>query len=628
MGLPAGVKSPYRPDIDGLRAFAVVAVVFYHFNPSRFTGGFIGVDVFFVISGFLITGILTADIDKHRFSILKFYERPARRIFPALFFVIALTAIAAWFVLLPHDLYEFWRGVLATSFFVSNLLFASDYGYFVGSAARNPLLHTWSLAVEEQFYVAFPLLLWWITHYFPRHRIRLIWTVAVASFLYSAYLVRVEQSAAFYLAPSRAWELALGSLLALGAFPATSRRSVREGLGLVGACLLIFTLWGISEDMVFPGPAALVPCIGAALIIYAGSVGAGGTLVARALSMRPIVSVGLISYSLYLWHWPVLILYQHYAIAPDWRDRVWLLGVVFGLSYLTWRFVEQPFRGQDSPIRSRQILVYSTVATVLFTIFGGALISTAGSAWRFQPEIVRMADFLGYDDAGPTRVGKCFVTSESRGFDPAQCLALATGKPNYLLVGDSHAAHLWFGLAAVFPEVNFLQATASGCKPVINPVGVDRCTQLINDVYEDFLNKHPVDAILISVRFSNNDLAPLAAIVQALRKYAPRVVVLGPIIEYSKPLPELMAQGAMSQNSSVLAEGRKYEEVAATDKAFKTALPQYGISYISMLDTICPAAECIVVDAQNDPLQFDYGHLTARGSILVAKWWREQHLLP
>ncbi len=353
MGLPAGVKSPYRPDIDGLRAFAVVAVAFYHFNPSRFTGGFIGVDVFFVISGFLITGILTADIDKHRFSILKFYERRARRIFPALFFVIALTAIAAWFVLLPHDLYEFGRGVLATSFFVSNLLFASDYGYFVGSAARNPLLHTWSLAVEEQFYVAFPLLMWWITHYFPRHRIRLIWTVAVASFLYSAYLVRVEQSAAFYLAPSRAWELALGSLLALGAFPATSRRSVREGLGLVGACLLIFTLWGISEDMVFPGPAALVPCIGAALIIYAGSVGAGGTLVARALSMRPIVSVGLISYSLYLWHWPVLILYQHYAIAPDWRDRVWLLGVVFGLSYLTWRFVEQPFRGQDSPIRSR-----------------------------------------------------------------------------------------------------------------------------------------------------------------------------------------------------------------------------------------------------------------------------------
>lgn len=321
-----GSNLRYRADVDGLRAIAVSPVVLFHAGLQTFSGGYVGVDIFFVISGYLITSLLLKENRSRSFSIITFYDRRIRRIFPALFAVMLLSALAGGWLQTPADFQQFGQSVIATSLFSSNVFFWWKAGYFDSASDVKPLLHTWSLGVEEQFYIFFPVLLFVLYRWYSERGKYLLVLLALFSFILSVYAVETRPSAAFYLAPTRAWELLLGSLLAFDLFPEFNSRILREVGSLFGFGFILFSVLTYSQNSAFPGLRALPPCAGAALIIHSGA--SGVSYIRNALSIRPIVFVGLISYSLYLWHWPLIVLYKQYSIEEfsGWSVPVLFLG--------------------------------------------------------------------------------------------------------------------------------------------------------------------------------------------------------------------------------------------------------------------------------------------------------------
>lgn len=322
-------SSAYRADIEGLRALAVIPVILYHarlFSP----GGFVGVDVFFVISGYLITKIITSHLRCGHFTLAGFYQRRVRRIFPALFLMFAVSSAFAYLLLLPHELMQFGKSLIASAAFVSNVFFSSQSDYFDVASEQKPLLHVWSLAVEEQFYILWPLIVVALNKK-AGEKGTLLFCVIVSftSLLYGEYFVHQAPTAAFYLLPARAWELALGALLAMfinfGWFRQTPRY-VADIASIVGIALICVAIFSYDEVMPFPGFAALVPCVGAALVIGAGE--SRTTLGGRLLSLPPFALIGRISYSLYLWHWPILV-FSHIYLGRELRfdEKCWALSL-------------------------------------------------------------------------------------------------------------------------------------------------------------------------------------------------------------------------------------------------------------------------------------------------------------
>lgn len=608
----------YRADIDGLRALAVVPVLFFHLGVARFSGGFVGVDVFFVISGFLISTILCGEMRAGTYSIINFYERRIRRIFPALFSVLAATMIGAWCLYLPAQFAEFSRSVVAAAFFVSNIFYYSKFDYFDSFSSESPLLHTWSLAVEEQFYIVFPILLWLIFRYLRKYRAHAVFLICLASFVYSGWLLKTDSSATFYMATSRTWELGTGAFLAVAGIPALRTRFLNEGLGILGLGLLIYSYYHYSADAAFTGPTLAIPCLGAALLIYSGK---QGTLAARILSLKPLVWIGFISYSLYLWHWPLIVFYEYYFIkAPDglsFADKVMLLALSVVLAVLSWRYIEKPFR-QKGGFSARRIFQVSAGAMAAIALSASAVLALDGVPGRFAMPVDKMASFLSYDALKPMREGKCFLTSHftsMASFDKNDCLRMDKSRPNYLLIGDSHAADLWAGLHDSFPGVNVMQATASGCRPIMGSGGEPRCTNLMNFIFTDFLPTHHVDGLILSARWEDHDAPGVSGTVKAMQGYATRVIVMGPVIEYKRPLPELLARRLLRDQDNMLSEAQNYSRIAERDHRMAAAL---GDHYISVLHLLCRTERCTTTDKNGDPVQFDTDHLTQSGSDYVA----------
>jgi peptidoglycan/LPS O-acetylase OafA/YrhL len=260
----------YRADIDGLRAFAIIPVVLYHAGITMFSGGFVGVDVFFVISGYLITTIILNDIEKGKFSIASFYFRRIKRIFPALYFFFIVTSIACWFLYMPADLKAYGKSLFGSVFFISNIVFWRESGYFDTASELKPLLHTWSLSVEEQFYIFFPVLMIILAKYFRKKYVPAVLTIFILSFLISIYATPRMPSASFFLLPTRAWELMIGCLLALGVFPKTNNIRLLNLASFIGLFMLLLSIFVYEHGTPFPGYQALLPCVGTALIIYTG----------------------------------------------------------------------------------------------------------------------------------------------------------------------------------------------------------------------------------------------------------------------------------------------------------------------------------------------------------------------
>lgn len=612
----------YRADIDGLRAVAIASVVLFHLTDYA-SGGYVGVDVFFVISGFLITQIIHDEITAGRFSIAVFYERRIRRIFPALFVVLAVTTVVGTIILLPNELAVFGRSLAATTLFVSNIFFLSQASYFDAAEATKPLLHTWSLAVEEQFYLLFPLFLIVIHNVFKSRYLLCTWIFAGLSLLLSVGLVSADPAAAFYLAPARAWELLAGCLIALGAFPASPHRVIRETLGFAGMGLIVVSVFLYSRGTPFPGLAAVPPAIGAALVIYSGA--QRDTLVARLLGVRPVVFLGLVSYSLYLWHWPI-IAFSRLALGRDFTKPEELCVIVASLAAatLSWRYVEQPLRRRGTGIAWAGLLRLSAGVMVALCVLGAGLMGSDGLPQRFSPRVDRLAAYTNYDPAKPYREGVCFLTDfriHVATIDMKRCLTPNPRQPNYLLIGDSHAAHLWIGLSTAYPGIHFLQATASGCKPVLDGPGEPPCRALRSFMLHDYIPRMRPDAILISAAWTARDLKPLLATIDWLRSARRPIVVFGPIVEYQSNLPRLLAVG-VARGNPLLVDQLRLPTQASIDRTFESALVGVGVTYISIYRAICAQQGCVTITDTGIPLQFDATHLTEAGSVWLARHWK------
>lgn len=619
--MPAAQQAaqPYRADIDGLRAIAVLAVVAFHGGFERLApGGFIGVDVFFVISGFLITRLIYDGVQNGTYSIADFYNRRARRILPALTVMLLFCLVAGGLIYFATELDRFQRSVAAASLFVANVLFYNIDSYFEQGRSANPLLHTWSLSVEEQFYILFPLIVWGLRGLSAKNRVRALAVLAALSFAAAVAMVEIDKRAAFYLTPYRAWELLLGALVSQGAVASLRRRWVAEGVGAAGLLLILAAVAVIDKTTPFPGWAALAPCLGAAAVIHSAS--SRQTLAARALGCSPMRFIGLVSYSLYLWHWPLIVFGKLLHEPRGGYEKLAILVVAFLAAVLSWRFVERPFRHkaqQADAVRTLRVSSAVIASTCLVAVGLGPL----NRSLLAMP--AKAADYLAtidYDEAPEIRTGACFLSSDNTlaRFDAEQCLGLSASKKNVLIIGDSHAAHLWPGFHIRYPNVNFLQATASGCKPLTPFSGEKRCTELMRFVMSDFLTKHRLDAIILSARWRQGDAPKALATASALRSFADRVVISGPVVEYTQPLPRVLAM-AVAKGEDTLAFSARYRraEVSGIDEEFKRRARPPGIEYVSLISAMCETA-CLVFAKDGRPLQFDYGHFTQAGSEDVA----------
>ena len=431
------MASTYRPDIDGLRALAVIPVVLFHSGFDAVKGGFVGVDVFFVISGFLITRILLDDIHDGRFSIAGFYERRVRRIFPALFVVLVFSTVAAAWMLTSGEFLEYASSLAASAFFFSNYYFMFDAGYFAAPSETRPLLHIWSLAVEEQFYIVFPLLLFLLAKIGKRAIGLATIALLVASLSYGIWLVDSAPTDAFYSTPGRGWQLMVGALLALYPVRRALPESLANGLGIVGLVLIGYSIVAFSELTAFPGLAATVPVLGAALILFSGA--RNDTWAARLLSTSPARITGLISYSMYLWHWPLLVFYRQWSISPVTNGEVTVLIVIIViLSYLSWRFVEQPFRNRALFGGRERILALGVGVMLVLGAMSLLIMNGNGFPGRHSEQVARIQQ--AENDRWVPEPCR-FVPTRDNG-EVRLCSIGADREPSFAVWGDSHGQAL------------------------------------------------------------------------------------------------------------------------------------------------------------------------------------------
>lgn len=611
----------YRRDIDGLRAVAVMLVILTHSALFEcLGGGFIGVDVFFVISGYLIGAILMKEIDRKHFSIAEFYRRRILRILPGLFLVLAVSMAAACLFLFPVELIDYANSAIAAIVFGSNILFWSQTGYFDAPALSKPLLHTWSLGVEEQYYLLFPLLLIFLWRHARRRIGFWLSVIGLLSFLGSAIAAFVVPDAAFYLLPTRIWELLLGAILA--GRSANWSGPVRNLAACGGLMAIVAPAFLYSGATVFPGLAALPPCAGTAAIILSGP----NTFTSRLLSLKPIVFIGLISYSLYLWHWPILVFQQAAMLLPANAHMkivtVELLGIIFVLSVATWRFVELPFRGKAIRVFSNQAIFAMALTMSALFIGANALITAShGLPERFAPNAIKIASFLNYDPAASLRTGDCFVDQRIAGSKlPKHCIIKTVDKTNFMLVGNSHAAHLYSGLAHIFPQASISQVTLSGCHPFLNPDPADGayCIAVMHELFTKLLVGRYNGTVLLARDWRDSDIAGLAETLRWTKARRIRVIVIGPMPRYAIALPRLMAL-SIRNNDMGIVQRSLIPDLSALDVRMKQMTEKLGAPYISLMDIICPDGACRTYAKTGVPMQFDTSHLTQEGSIYVAE---------
>lgn len=644
----------YRADIDGLRTLAVVPVVLFHAGFGAISGGYVGVDVFFVISGYLITGILANDIARGRFSILRFYERRARRILPALFTVLTVTFALAWLLLLPDAFEGLAKSAAATLAFLSNFWFANATSdYFGPGAEMMPLLHTWSLAVEEQFYIVFPILLWLVL---PKGRGLMIWLLAVigaASLAWACYLLPKAPADAFYLPFGRVWELGIGSLLALGVMPDLGRRAMRETVALAGLLAILAAIFLYDAYTPFPGLAALLPCLGAAALIAAG--GQGPSLATRCLAWPPFVWIGLISYSLYLWHWPIFVFAKHYYGEAVLSVPIALCGtaLAFLLASLSWALIERPFRIQPpAGFKRNTIFVLSAIGIVTGGAVATAIYLGNGVPGRFSPEV--RATIAAGHDRNPMRWA-CFGRDPTRGFCRFGPEGTEDEPASVLLWGDSHADAVMPGLITAVEEAgkSGVFAGMNGCAPLL---GVNRtdlgrttaCSDFNDAVLAELKARDDIPLVVLMARWALTAegerppgehgrpalIAPIGSpapdgpgenfktfehaledTVAALRATGREVVLLGGVPEIGWNVPDRTAVlqrwgHALPPRPDVASATAREARVASLFERLAAEDP--GVRSIPLIPVLCTPS-CLT-DVDGHLIYFDSNHLNAFGA--------------
>ena len=600
----------HRTDIEGLRALAVIAVLLYHLGFETVSGGFVGVDIFFVISGFLIGGIVVREAGEGRFRWRDYALRRVRRIVPVMLVVLAVVSIAACLLLMPDELAGYAWSLGFSALFAGNVHFWMHRGAYAESE-HEVLLHMWTLGVEGQFYVLLPLIVLGLMR-FGRGA---LWFGLVGLAAASAAASLLYPSASFYMLPARLWEFLLGALVAITPLAVLDRRWVREALALIGLALIAYAALVFHADKPFPGWRAALPCLGAAAIIAAGS--GGGSWVAGALSLAPVRFVGRISYSLYLWHWPVivLLLLGLPAAELDWRLQALATVLSVALAALSWRFVEEPFRRGGIP--ARRLLAACGSVTAALVGAALALALTAGWPQRLSERGQAIAAGARYPLDDVLASGSCFISNRRQSFDAAACLAPDDGRRRVLLLGDNHAAHLAPGLRANFPGSAISQVTAAGCRPVkgASAARYPFCGALVERAYRDYLKAYGADLLILAARWEEEDIPALAETLATLHEDGQAVLLVGPAAEWSQFVPRLLTLGHERGQGTAIADALRIESRASLDTRLALLAAQTGTDYVSLQRLQCDP-ECRYFGADGAPLVIDNDHFTHAASVL------------
>jgi len=627
----------YRPDIDGLRAIAIGLVLVFHAFPESLPGGFVGVDVFFVISGYLISGLIIADLQAGRFRFADFYARRIRRIFPALALVLATVALLGWFLLLPDEYAELGRHIAGGAGFVSNFVLLGEAGYFDSEAELKPLLHLWSLGIEEQFYFIWPLLLAaaWKKRWAPP---TLILMLLFGSFALNVSRVHDQPISTFYLPFTRFWELMIGCALAYVSPLAgnqqwftiarmQSQGLLRNGAAWIGLAAIVAASVIIGREGAFPGWWALLPTLGTFLLIAAGP----ATWVNRIVLSHPLmVFVGLISFPLYLWHWPLLSLPRIASIDPPSAGlRIAILCLSVLLAWLTFRLIERPIRFRFRP--QKVVPALAGCMTVLLAVGYGIHLAD-GIAFRIKDKAEYSAFFgwgytMGFNLMQEDRHQCNFYDIIERKVKPAidsSCYTPHSDKAVFLW-GDSHAQHLNYGLRHSLPDdVSLLQVGSSGCTPSLSDREQDAlgtCNRANRFAMEKIAAVRPDTVILAqSAGHLSTDYEALATRLQQLG--VRHVVLIGPVPQWQPSLYKLILKEYWGNVPQRL-DHHLRRSVFNTDKVLKE---RYGnsarLTYISLVDRLCNEDGCLTYlngNPKEGLITYDYGHFTLPASEYVVQ---------
>ena len=623
----------YRAEVDGLRAVAVLPVILFHAGLSVSSGGFVGVDVFFVISGYLITSIIIEQVQRGTFSLLDFYARRARRILPALFFVLLCTMPLAWWWMVPGELREASQSVAAVSVFGSNFLFWFHSGYFDRLAAEKPLLHTWSLSVEEQFYVLFPMTLLVLWRFGTRSLIVLVATVAVVSLALAEYWQPWDASAAFYLLPTRAWELSIGVLCALVQFKRGQLKS--EALSALGLVLIAASVVLYDQTVPFPSLYTLVPVGGAAFVILFA---AEHTRTARFLSTKPLVGIGLISYSAYLWHHPLFALARIHSFEPPGISIMLALGgLSLLLAYVSWRFVEQPIRQFHGASPAKVLVVAAGVSALFFGVGTSGHLTDGFRSVKTTPEQRHLLDMAQYSPKRP----EC----HTRGKDyrrPVDACEYFDGTVRWAVLGDSHAVELAYAVAERGKSfgVKVKHLSFSACGPVVDHTAAEvDCRNWTREAVEYIVGDPTIDAVIVNYRLQmylwgdhsgvfpqlpntvsedvrNAYWRDLVRILGRLADAKKRVLLVLQAPELRRHVEQIIMEPG-SRGDRVGVTRRWWDQRKAFVDSHRSDLPP-KVLVIDPTDLFCDSASCYAV-RDEQTLYYDADHLSVIGASYVAR---------
>jgi len=614
----------YRPEIDGLRAIAVLAVIFYHADIPWASAGYVGVDIFFVISGYLITGIIVRQLKRGDFTIRSFYERRIRRILPALVLIVSCCIPVAWFILAPSALRDFLQSVGAVSLFSSNMLFWLESGYFDLDAGRKPLLHTWSLAVEEQFYLFYPLLLGLLWKR-ARERIGIILAgLLVFSVIVALWLERIDPSAGFFLAPSRAWQLLAGALVIFSSL--TVKTSVvREMLSAAGLLIVLYSCTLASHTGEFPNTANVTATLGTVMLVAFCDT---RTLVGRGLALRPLVGIGLVSYSAYLWHQPIFAFLKTAGLFPAAPLLLTALIIaVVALSWISWRFVEQPVRRQQS-LSTRGLFLAAAAASAFLLLIGVAGYLLDGKSLRFSPA----AQAIMATATHSPRRGECEF-DDNQPFNAEDACAFFGANVQWAILGDSHGIELGYALAEKVRAADqaVLLLSYPGCGPALSLKEDDRFAACADWTHSalDYLDDQPsLENVIITYEFDTHFRESLGAevvrarqsdfvaMVERLAASKDRVTLLSPPPPLGRHIEEIIYErdrvaGVIPNMDLPIPEVSDAFDVEAL---WPDGDWPANVELVKAREVVCDTGQCLLI-REGEALYFDDSHL----SLLAAR---------
>ncbi|HEK0786357.1 TPA: acyltransferase [Proteus mirabilis] len=627
----------YRTEIDGLRAIAVLSVIIYHAFPSILPGGFVGVDIFFVISGFLITTIIIRDIQDNRFSITDFYERRARRILPALFLVIIVCSPFAYLWLLPLDFNSFLKSIIAVLTFTSNFLFSSESGYFAQNVELKPLLHTWTLAVEEQYYIFFPLILFLAWNFGKKLSFIVVAIIAFISITLAQLGSVTSPTETFYLLHSRAWELLIGSMCA---FYYTSKKNAffeknSSLISIIGLLMIAISILILNKDYPYPSIYTLIPTIGSALILLFSSM---DNVIGKILSIKLLSRVGLISYSAYLWHQPIFALSRNRDISEPSNTEIFILILLtLVLSHFSWKYIETPFRNRNK-FSKKSIFAYSGIFTCALILVSFSLIiinekyDISGKKELQSSIDYRLRGNLGLNKA----CEKTFtLTKECRTDD----------NPEIVLWGDSYAMQIAKAITSSNENAKLIQFTISQCSPVIGyssagtVFGAKNCIDSNDKVLNYINNTKSVKVVVLSSPFiqigrdyvavnredhtvnitNEQSLENLSNTVDLIKSFGKEVVIISPTPESGYDIGQCMKKASLVGREPSVCDFKSPIIDEEKDLILKGLRSLERNAKIIMMDSlICNKEKCHVYENSN-MIYRDKGHLSYEGSDYLGK---------